>query len=91
MTTKDLDEAVKFLRVNASYERGLDNAQNKARALYFDQTATLMTGLRERIKRLEADRDELRDVLKARLCTCHLGGSCEACAIIVKVFGASAI
>lgn len=91
MTTAELDEAVKFLRVNAVYERGLDNAQNKARAQYFDQTATLMDGLRARIRRLEQDRDELRDVLKSRLCTCKQGGSCYTCEVLVKIYGPAAL
>ncbi len=87
---EQLNHAVSFMRTNAAYEKGLQTPQNDQRAIYFGRVASVIEGLRARIRRVTEDRDELRDLLMRNMCKCSVGERCESCITTMKLFGSIA-
>lgn len=82
--------AITFMRTNAAFERGFKTPQNDQRSLYFARVATVLEGLRARVKRVTEDRDELRDLMMRKMCKCKIGERCEPCITTMKLFGSIA-
>jgi len=85
--SQEIEEMIKFMRVNAAYEKSLGGEGRMLRAVYFSRTASVIEGLHARTKKLDDDCAELREILLRKLCTCNKGIRCDSCITTMKLFG----